>query len=267
MAIYTVHDGTLEYLASDTIAVPHAFTSRIGGVSAGALGQLNLGIHRGDDPERVLENYRILCASLGCSPEDTVLTKQVHSDIVLTVGRDDRGTGLFRPQETPCDALITNAPDVALVVFTADCTPILLYDPVAGAVGAVHAGWRGTASAIAEKTVQAMTREFGTRPEDIRAAIGPNIGRCCFETGDDVPEIMLDSLGDGAGRYIFPWGKKFHLDLKGLNAWILQEAGVRHIDISNSCTACRPDRFWSHRIAGDHRGSQGAIILNREVFQ
>ncbi len=254
---------TLAYDESELISVPHCFTTRLGGVSTGALESLNIGIHRGDSPENVMENYRILGKALGFSPEDTIFTKQVHGSEILTVGLQDRGTGLFRPQQIPCDGLITNAPGAVLVVFTADCTPILLHDPVTGAVGAVHAGWRGTALGIAGKAVERMCAEFGCRAEDIRAAIGPNIGACCFETNADVPEAMQEAFGADAGPFIVPTGEKFHVDLKGINAMVLKKAGVTRIDISTECTACRNDRYWSHRITGGNRGSQGAVIVCR----
>lgn len=261
MALTTVHRGRLEYLVSLAIVPPHGFTTRYGGVSQGHLASLNLGFHRGDWENNVLENYRILTRELGCTPEDVVTTKQVHGNTVLAVDATNRGEGVLRPQETPCDALVTATPGVALTVFTADCTPILLWDPVTGAVGAAHAGWRSTALDIAGETVKAMVTHFGSRPADIRAAIGPNIGKCCFETDSDVPQAMEAVLGDGAAPYIQPTGEKFHVDLKGINAALLRRAGVEHIDISTECTACDPGRFWSARVVGSSRGSQGAIIL------
>ena len=199
------------------------------------------------------------------APENLVLTRQIHSDIVRRVGRAEAGAGLFRPDLEGCDGLITNEPGIGLVAFAADCTPVLLWDPETGAVGAVHAGWRGTANRIAAKAVRAMTDAFGTRPEHLRAAIGPNIGPCCFETDADVPEAILASVGPAAK----PWirvrpGGKFDVDLKSVNRLILEQAGVRHIDVSTDCTACRPDRFWSHRRVGAARGAQGAVIVCRK---
>ena len=160
-----------------------------------------------------------------------------------------------------CDGLITNTPGVSLVVFTADCTPILLHDPITGAVGAAHAGWRGTALDIAGKTVAKMAAEFGCRPEHIRAAIGPNIGPCCFETDADVPLAMRETYGKAAEEWIRPSGKKFYLNLQELNAVSLRQAGVEKIEISDQCTACRSDFLWSHRVTGGQRGSQGAVIV------
>ena len=170
--IKTVTVGKLEYLTAEGITASHCFTTRLGGVSKGNLDSLNIGTHRGDDPENVLENYRILGNAIGFDINKLVLTKQTHTDIVRPVTEKDWGTGLFAPEFPPCDALITNTPGTALVVFTADCTPILLQDPVTGAVGAVHAGWRGTAANIVGKTVAAMVSHYGCHPENIRRLSG-----------------------------------------------------------------------------------------------
>lgn len=264
MAITIVKNGTLEYLAAEGISVPHCFTTRFGGVSSGHLYSLNIGIHRGDAWENVLKNYGILGNALGVDPKKLVLSHQTHTDTVLRVGQAQIGAGLFGPELTECDALITNEPGVGLVIFTADCTPILLYDPVTGAVGAVHAGWRGTAADIAGKTVAAMVREFGCYPADVRAAIGPNIAQCCFATDADVPEAMAEALGSCAWELVQPRDGKYHVDLKQMNRRFLERAGVRRIEISQACTACENHRFWSHRITKGLRGSQGAIIVCRE---
>lgn len=262
--IITNKIGQLEYLTAQGISAPHCFTTRYGGVSNGYLSSLNIGTSRGDDPENVLQNYRILGDAIGFRPENAVLTKQIHSDIVHVATEEDRGAGLFHSHLDPCDALITNIPGMALVVFTADCTPILLHDPVTGAVGAAHAGWRGTVASIAARTVEAMTREYGTRPEDIRAAIGPNIGMCHFETDADVPEALIAAFGPQAEPFIEKRGAKYHADLKQVNAMVLRNAGVASVEISDACTFCQCDRYWSHRVTKGERGSQGAVIVCRE---
>ena len=251
----------LEYLQSDLLQTPHCFSTRYGGVSEGYLASLNLGVHRGDKWENVWENYRILGENVGFSPEDTVFTKQIHSDIVERVGKAERGRGLLRPVEQGCDGLVTNETGVALTVFSADCTPILFYDPVARAIGACHAGWRGTAQGIALRTVEKMQAEFGCKAENIRAAIGPCISECCFETDGDVPAAMLQSLGAEAEACIRPVGQKYYVNLKGCNALWLHRGGVRQIEIAEECTACEPERFWSHRRVGNARGSLAAIIV------
>lgn len=265
MAIITKKFGALELLTAEGISVPHGFTTRLGGVSEGYLSSLNLGTSRGDDLKNVVENYRILGNALGFTPEDVVFAHQTHTDIIRVVTEKDRGTGLFSAPFPPCDGLITNRPGVALMVFTADCTPILLHDPVTGAVGAVHAGWRGTAQDIGGKAVRAMVENFGCKPENIHAAIGPNIGSCCFETDRDVPDALLDTYGQEILPFITQKGEKFFPDLKKINAYSLKRAGILNPEVSTDCTCCQYERFWSHRKVGSARGSQGAIILCKEV--
>lgn len=264
MGFYVNRKGDLEYLTAPLLeGTAHCFSTRFGGVSRGILSSLNLGTHRGDHPGNVLENYRRLGAAAGFDPKRTVFTKQIHSDIVERVGASECGRGLIRPVEQGCDGLVTNEPNVALTVFSADCTPVLLFDPVHRAIGAVHAGWRGTAAAIAAKAVEKMNREFGTDPEDVCAAIGPCIGPCCFETDADVPEAMRASFGSAAEDFIRPVGQKYYVNLKEMNALALRRIGVKKIDIAKECTACQPERFWSHRRVGGERGSLAAIIMLR----
>ena len=263
MSIITNKQGTLEYLTAEGIGVPHCFTTRLGGVSTGMLSSLNIAMHRDDTRENVEKNIRILADELGFDPEKLVLTRQTHSDIVRVVTAAD-AIGLCHRDYPECDALVTNTPGVALMVFTADCTPLLFHDPVTGAVGAAHAGWRGTAKAIGAKTVEAMAAHFGCDPRNIRAAIGPNIAQCHFETDADVPEAMRAAFGDEAEAFIEKRGEKFFLDLKGINALALRRAGVCHIEISDACTYCQSHRFWSHRATRGQRGSQGAVILCKE---
>ena len=263
MSIITNKIGALEYLTAEGITASHCFTTRFGGVSTGALSSMNIAIKLDETEENVAANFRILGSALGFGIEDLVLTRQIHSDIVRTVTRADC-SGCFHRDYPECDALITNAPGVALTVFTADCTPILFHDPVTGAVGAAHAGWKGTAQDIAGKTVAAMVREFGCDPGNIRAAIGPNISFCHFETDADVPDAMVAAFGDEAKQFIRTEGPKYYVNLKEINALALRRAGVRQIEISDACTMCSPDRFWSHRVTRGIRGSQGAIIVCRE---
>lgn len=239
--------------------MPHCFTTRLGGVSTGSMASLNLAMHRGDPAENVEENYRILGAALGFDPQNCVLTHQIHSDIVRTVHLSDC-RGLDHRVYPECDGLITADPGVVLVVFAADCTPILFHDPVTGAVGACHAGWKGTAADIAGKTVRAMVTAFGCNPGDIHAAIGPNIGFCCFETDEDVPAAMLDTYGSAARTCIRQVGEKYYVNLKGINALSLRREGVERVEVSESCTMCDNTRFWSHRFTRGDRGSQGALI-------
>ena len=260
-----VQKNSLIYLCAENIEAPHCFTTRYGGVSEGVCSSMNIGTHRPDKLENVLKNYDILANAVGFDVQKLVLTHQTHTDIVRVVTEKDWGAGLFAPEFSDCDGLITNTPGTGLVIFSADCTPILLWDEVTGAVGAAHAGWRGTAAQIGAKTVQKMVEELGCDPKNIRAAIGPNIGQCCFETDQDVPNAMLNSFGEEAESYIRQVDKKYYVNLKGLNALSLQLAGVTQIEISEECTKCQPDKYWSARITGGNRGSQGAIIVCKEV--
>ena len=190
-----------------------------------------------------------------------MFTRQEHTDIIRVVDEHHRGEGLFRDVSQICDGQITDRPGVALLAFSADCTPILLFDPVRRAIGAVHAGWRGTAQGIAARAVEAMVREFGCEPGHIQAAIGPCISKCCFETDADVPTAMVQALGGQALPAITQKGEKYHVDLKFCNALWLQQAGVAEVDISPDCTCCQPDRYWSHRKTGNRRGSLAGIIM------
>lgn len=254
--------GSLEYATADALeGAVHCFSTRLGGVSEGYLSSLNLGVHRGDVYENVLKNYDILGQAVGFAKELTVFTRQEHTDIIRVVDESHRGEGLFRDVSQICDGQITDRPGVALVTFSADCTPVLLYDPVRRAIGAVHAGWRGTAQGIAARAVEAMVREFGCQPENIQAAIGPCIGKCCFETDWDVPQAMLDALGPKAVTAFAQRGEKYFVDLKFCNALWLQRAGIGQLDISPDCTRCQPDRYWSHRASGGRRGSLAGIIM------
>lgn len=263
MSIITKQFGQLEILTAEGITAPHCFTTRLGGVSTGQFASLNIGLHKGEKAENVEKNLQILADAICFDPKKLILTRQVHSDIIRAVTAEDC-LGIDHHVYPACDGLITATPGVALKVFTADCTPILLHDPVTGAVGAVHAGWRGTAMDIAGKAVAAMADNFGCDPSNIRAAIGPNIGPCCFETGSDVPEAMTATFGQSIAQWLRPAGEKYYVNLKEINRYALQRAGVRHIDVSPVCTACENQRFWSHRVTGGQRGSQGAIIVCKE---
>lgn len=262
MSLLTHEKNGLIYFTSPTISVPHAFSTRPGGVSQPPYDSLNLGPNRGDDHEAVLENARRFCAAMGADAESLVLSAQVHETTVRAVTEADRGKGLFRERDYTADALITNVRGLSLMVFSADCGNILLWDSRTGAVGAVHAGWRGCAAGILEKTVTEMGRLYGTRPQDLHAAIGPCISRCCFETDGDVPSAMLDALGADAAPCLSRAGAKWHVDLKGLNKLWLLRAGLEEacIAVSGLCTACRPDLFWSHRKMGTARGLQCGMI-------
>jgi len=262
MSFHSHEQNGLVYLTSDALSgVRHGFSTRQGGVSAPPWDTLNLGVGRGDALASVQENYRRFCAAVDMDARSCVLSKQVHEDKIRLVTPEDRGKGPWRDRDyTSVDGMICQTPDLPLVVFGADCNVILLYDGVQGAIGAVHAGWRGTALGIVKKAVEAMGREFGCEGGDIHAAIGPSIGACCFETDGDVPHALYEALGEDAAPFITWDGRKYHADLKAINALWLRQCGVTEIDVCPLCTSCRTDLFWSHRKTGGNRGAQVAMI-------
>lgn len=260
------NNGVL-YLAADRFlsagGVAHGFSTRIGGVSTGIYSSMNLGPGKGDDPSLVRENFRRFCAAIGADDDRVVMTSQIHGTVIRPVTPADIETDTYDRWEHRCDGLITDIPGLALTVFSADCIPVLLYDPVRRVIAAVHAGWRGTAGDIAGKAARMMQSDYGSDPAHILAAIGPGISRCHFETHSDVPDAMTAALGSFVSAFIDPVGEgKFRVDLKGINAALLTRAGLDkdHIDISADCTTCNPDLYWSHRLTQDDRGSQAAII-------
>ena len=263
MAFTTHTKQDMVYLASSHLpGVAHGFSTRKGGVSPAPWDSLNLRPGQGDGPIALEENYRRFCGALGVCYDTVVLSHQVHETTVREVSREDAGKGLWQPRDYTADALITRESGLTLFVFSADCGIILLHDPASGAIGAVHAGWRGCAAGIVEKTVKEMHLRYGTNPRDLRAAIGPAIGPCCFETDSDVPAAMTAALGGDAKPYITPRGNKWYVDLSGLNRQWLLRAGLsaEQIDVSPLCTACHQDLFWSHRKVGDARGVQAGAI-------
>lgn len=251
----------LVLMTAPGIDTPHAFTTRLGGVSGGIYASLNLGENRGDGPENVAENFRRLRAALGIGR--LAFTRQVHGSLVRAVtSADAREPG--DPPAPEADGLVTAEPGLGLIVFIADCIPILFHDPVGRVIGAAHAGWRGTVADIAGETVRKMA-ELGSNPADIHAAIGPGIGACCFETGPEVPEAVTAALGPAGAEFIDDGRApgKFHVDLKGVNRALLIRAGLEpeNIDVSQECTMCRPFKYWSHRYTKGQRGSQAAVIV------
>lgn len=263
MQFIKINRQGVTFLRAEGLDAIHGFSTRLGGVSPAPFDTMNLGLSQGDAPENVRENYRRFCAAVGADVTRLVCSHQVHGEEIRCVTAADAGKGLDRERDYRVDGLITDVPGLPLAIHTADCIPVLFYDPVCRAVGACHAGWRGTALGIAAKTVEQMTQTYGTHPADLRCAIGAGISRCCFETRSDVPEAMTAALGSAAQPYIDDYGDgSFRVDLKGINRLWLTLAGVmpEHIAVSNACTACGLDTFFSHRRTGNARGAMAALI-------
>ena len=248
------------YMASDIIPLRHAFTTRYGGVSRGHLATLNLLSDKGDEPENVRENYRRVAALFGVGEDDCAVTRQVHGNTVRIVTEADRHKCLT-PVPYEADGIVTATPGLPIFCFTADCVPVLLCDAEHGVIGAVHCGWRSSVADILKNALTQM-ESLGAKAEDIRAAIGPAIGKCCFETDDDVPEAVTAWLGDTAGLFQKRADGKTLVDLRGANARRLRQLGVPagQIDISDECTICSHEKYFSHRYTKGRRGGQAAVI-------
>ena len=252
----------LIYMRSSLIAAKHAFTTRFGGVSGGEFATLNLGSNRGDDPEAVRENYRRVCALFGVDENGACVTNQVHKNDVRVVTGADRHICLG-PVPYEADGLVTAEKGLPIFCFTADCVPVLLWDREGRAIGAVHCGWRSSVGDILNSALEAMG-SLGAEPSAIAAAIGPAIGSCCFETDNDVPEAITVWLkGDTEGLFTKRADGKTLVDLRGANARRLMQLGVpaENIDVSDECTFCSHDKYWSHRYTRGRRGSQASVIM------
>jgi len=230
-------------------AVLHAFSTRVGGVSRGRYGTLNLGYKTQDDPLRVRQNRDLFARAIGIRAEQFVHVEQVHGSVVLEAKAEDRGKCLDPGEYLgQADAIVTRAAKVALMIQVADCLPVLVHDPVKRAIGIAHAGWRGTVDLVAVKTLLKMEELYGTKPSDVRVALGPSIGPCCCEVGEEVADAFEE----------FPWasevlkagfGGNRMLDLPEANARQLIDIGVKREGIvrSDLCTIGNIGDFYSHR--------------------
>jgi YfiH family protein len=240
------------------------FTTRHEGVSRQPYNSLNLGSNTFDSPHSVHGNRSILARAFGTRAEQVVTVNQVHGVDLLVIDSPNPEYSHFLKIE--CDGLVTNQRGVMIGVCVADCVPVLLLDPVKRVVAALHAGWKGTAANMAKKGVETMIGVFGSRPEDILAAIGPAIGRCCYEV--DVP-VMETFTKNGAGIESFTQETgpgRWRLDLKGVNRHQMLSAGLsgKNIDTSGRCVSCEHDLFFSHRRDRGETGRQmGFIMLKR----
>lgn len=247
--------------------VKHGFSMRDGGVSSGYLKSMNLSFSRGDKEENVIENFKRITGALEISFENMVFSDQTHKTQIKRVIENDKGKGISKPLDYhDIDGLITNIPNIPLVTFYADCVPLFFVDPVNKAIGLSHSGWRGTAMKMGKKTVEAMTREFNTRPEDLICGIGPSICSSCYEVSEDVTEEFFQNF-QKIDTSVFLKEKKekpskYLLDLWKANEEVLKEAGVnkKNIHTTDICTACNHELMFSHRASGGKRGNLAAFI-------
>lgn len=256
--------GVLRFPALEECgSINHAFSTRIGGVSKNEFAAMNLGFGRGDPDENVAENYRLFCRAAGFDSESLVTGNQDHHVNIRRVGREQRGVGVWREKDMESiDGLCTDQRGVTLVIYCADCVPLYFVDEKHHAIGLAHAGWRGTAAGMAKVMAERMGKEFGTRPEEIRAAIGPSICKGCFEVDEPVAREFL-ALPDSEAFVSGPdMGEKYHVDLWECNRRFLLAAGVlpEHITVGNVCTMCESDLLFSHRKTRGQRGSNCAML-------
>ena len=272
---YTISTGILPMVESPLFqretGLQHGFSTRKGGVSKEHLASLNLSFSVEDAKENVLENFRRIGERFGKTPEDFVLSKQSHETKVLKVGTKDRGKGITKDRDYEgIDALITDEKGIILSCFSADCVPILFYDPIHKAVGACHSGWRGTKGKILQNVVEEMRKHFSSNPAEILVAIGPSICKEQYVVSEDLALSFLEDypdLGEDTASPIQRISKdKFQLDLWDLNRRIALDCGIKeeHISISGYCTMENPELFFSHRYSQGKRGLQGAFICLKD---
>ncbi|MDO4621323.1 MAG: peptidoglycan editing factor PgeF [Eubacteriales bacterium] len=260
-----------------TGVIRQAFSTRLGGVSGPAtaeflemphLASMNLSFSRGDDPEHVRENFRRIAEELGAEPERFVFTDQTHTAVVRVVTEEDAGKGLTRPRDyTDTDGLVTNVPGIVLSVFTADCVPVAMVDPVHKAIGLVHSGWKGTVGKISAEAIRLMNEKYGTDPKDLVCAVAPSICQDCYEVSEDVAEHFRNAYpGRETEIMIDKHNGHYQLDLWAANRICLEEAGVpeSQIAVTGICTACNADYMFSHRASHGMRGNMGAFLMLKE---
>ncbi len=242
--------------------VKNAISTRHGGVSTGdALTSLNLGTSTCDHWYNVVENYRIFCSAAGFDIDRLVLAKQTHSVNVMAVDDTFAGCGVVRERHYDnIDAIITDTPNLPLVIHTADCVPVAIVDPVHRAIGNAHCGWRGTFGELAKLTLEAMGESYGTQPKDAVVAIGPCICVDCYEVSGELYDDFLQKFG--YTEYIINKDGKYYLNLPMINRQILKDCGVplKNIAVADVCTCCVREHLFSHRGLGPGRGIMGTFV-------
>ncbi len=245
-------------------ALDHAISTRFGGVSQAPFDKMNLAMHNGDDKKAVLENRSRFCKAFSITSATICTCEQVHSSNIRQVTAADAGRGATSYEDAikETDALITNVKNVPLMLFFADCTPVLFFDPEHQAIGISHAGWKGTVHKIAQKTVQAMQAAFQTDPKKCLVGIGPSIGPCCYEVGSEVQLQFRKAFPNDANTIIKPFQQKWKLDLWAANRIQLEDVGIlaENIDMADTCTACNSDVFFSYRADQGKTGRIAAML-------
>jgi len=265
-------EGTLPLFKFENLSrisnLTHFITTRAGGVSLTPYYSLNVGLHTNDNPDHVLLNRGLLAEATNIENEKFLYASQVHSGDVKVIDSASVYNGVLI-NNPRTDATITALPGICLMVMVADCVPILLFDPAKRVSAVIHAGWRGTVHQITSNTIHSMVEHFGCDPADIVAGIGPSIGSCCYEVGEDVSDFVKQSFGTTEGYLIQNKNSsKPHFDLWYANQKQLTDNGVKseNIEKSELCTLCHSDIFFSSRASGGITGrfAAGICILPSE---
>ncbi len=263
-----VYVGFPKLLAHEENLV-HGFSTRIGGVSKEHLASMNLSFTRGDDRENVLENHRRFAKALEYDETKLVFSDQVHLTRFHKVTGKDSGKGIIRESDIKeIDGLVTNEPGIPIITFYADCVPLFFYDPVKKVIAMAHSGWRGTVERIGAKMTAYMEEEYGSRAQDILCAVGPSICQKCYEVSEEVALQFLDVFGTSYGNELLyeKQNGKYQLNLHKACEITLLDAGVQreHIDVTDLCTCCNPDLFFSHRASHGKRGNLAGVMMIKE---
>lgn len=240
--------------------VNQGFSTKLGGVSEGIYSSMNLTFSRDDNPDNVKRNFEIMGNVLGIKPDHMVYSKQTHTTNVLSVTEKHWGLGVTKEHiYDDVDGLVTNVPQVCLVTAYADCIPVIVADPKNRAIGAAHAGWRGTVGDIVGSMLSLMNRQYGTNPKDVKAFVGPGICQSCYEVSIDVADEFKKAFNVDEAGLILTKGKtddKYLLNLPMANVINLHKQGVQfsNIAVADICTCCNPWLLFSHRATNGKRG-------------
>lgn len=249
----------LTFSKLEEAGVTHGFSTRLGGVSEGIFASMNLSYNRGDEKAAVDENYRRMGKAIGFTPDQLVFSNQVHDTKIKMVTKGD-----CRKVMTGMDGLMTDEKGICLVTSYADCVPLFFYDPIKRVVAVSHSGWKGTVNRMGKKTVEKMESVYGSKAEDIIAAIGPSICQKCYEISEDVAIQFADTFPkEWYDTFMVDKGNgKYQLDLWKVNEYILLDAGIlrEHLDITDLCTCCNPELLFSHRASKGKRGNLAGFI-------
>jgi YfiH family protein len=233
-----------------------AVYTRRGGISPAPWASLNLGGTVGDEPERVRENRRRALEASGRDPASVYDVWQVHGDEVALAEAPRSSQSPHRQ----ADVILTDRPGVTLMMRFADCVPIFLYDPRRKVAGIAHAGWMGTVKGTVRAAVQAMRNRYGSASRDIHAGIGPSIGPDHYEVGPDVVAQVRQAFGGAALELLQVRNGRTYFDLWSANRWLLEQSGVRQIEVAGLCTACHLEDWYSHRAEKGRTGRFGATL-------